>query len=215
MRTRRLVVTLAVITAALSACDDAPTPTPTPTAVPGTSAAPYLLRGPNVATYQRTDNTTLSAAALAAEGTAPNQLQELQQQGYDAGVQTTYDQPTPPTIVVTPFAELSSRAYIFTADSGAVAYFTAESARLKAATSGGTVTVVNDVPAAAVDAAIVLQEVNPGAVAGAPDNRAYVGLARRGRVVIQLFARINVNSTTVTDFLPLFASQESQLTVQP
>jgi hypothetical protein len=221
-RILRLLIGLLVLVA-VAACDDVPEGTPTPAAAqagagssgvsgPGSlSPAAFLLRAASMRDYSEASNSVLTADAVARAGNDPAEAAQLQQEGYLSGAEAVFQQPMP-AVTVTPFYEVRSRAYLFGSAAGASAFFTAESARVHRTAQGGSVTDLSAPPHDNTDGLVVLQAINAADPASAgPQNRAYLALARHGSVVVELYARINSDSTTDGQFDSLLQAQEATL----
>ncbi len=202
------VVALAML--GLSACDDnTPTSTPSPTNAFGT-AATYLLHSSAVTAYQHGTSSSITAATLADQVGDPALVTQLRDQGYTSGAQIVYNAPTQSDATV-PFVAVVSRAYLFGDATGAHAFFVAESERVSQTGAGASISPVSGAPRNNVDDLLALQETIAPDASGALESRAYLGLARRGHVVIELFAQVALAQTTDNDFLPLLAAQEGVL----
>ena len=205
----------------LSACDDTPvaTATSSPAAKSAgtatgsnTSASAFLLHGKSVSAYTHQSDLSLTAAMVASEAQVPTLAQDLQADGYQQGAEAIYQIPQQ---TVLPFADISSRVYVFKEATGAHAFYTAEMTRVNKPGAGVTVAPLNNAVHDNTDEALALQETNPPPVDGAAVDIGYLGLARRGRVVIELFGHALQPSTSADQFMQLLAAQQATLAEVP
>lgn len=194
----------------LAACSDAVSqPTAVPTALPSLSPSVYLLKPAQVAApLQRNLDITLNAAQLADQRHDSSLNSELAAEGFSHGARALYG--LKENSPAAPFTTVNSDAFLFTTAAGAHQFFRAEARRINSPPAGGTIAKLSE-PQTNTDeyAAFTATEVN------AQHNTAFVFLARRGRVIVEVYAEGDGAQTVAAQFLPLVQNQEINLAASP
>lgn len=216
MRRPLALVAAAVLLTLLAGCDQqnppAPVP-PTPSPSPGTvlSATVYLLRPDQLGGYQRSSQHVLTPAGVAGEENQPALEATLRAEGYSTGARSSFSGPSPSP--QTPFAQVVSEAAIFQSAVGAQKYLGEEMARRdRAPEGGGSVDPLADLPMQGTDQLIGLRT---SEMSGNAPFLGYLVLARRGRVVVELFCAGQAAQATQDSFLGLFRPQIALLQQPP
>lgn len=200
----------------LAGCDQtnpaAPVP---PTSAPSAGAilspTVYLLRPDQLRGYQRSSQDMLSPAGVASEESQPALEATLRAEGYTTGARSTFAAPAPSP--QTPFGQVVSEAAIFTSAVGAQRYLGEEMARRnRSPEGGGVVSPLTDLPTQGTDQ---LAGLRTSETSGSAPVLGYLALARRGRVVVELFCAGQAAQATHDNFLGLFRPQIALLQQPP
>ncbi|HEY6380144.1 MAG TPA: hypothetical protein VI316_13290 [Candidatus Dormibacteraeota bacterium] len=214
---RALVAAGLAALVAVAACDDTGGTTPAiPAAPAATASAPlpaaFLLRNDQMPGYGRSNSRVLRPDILATEANDPALATTLIDQGFLEGAEWTFSPPQPGA-PGRPFGQVVTRATIFRDAAGAGRNVETEKQQSdRAPSSGGSITVVTDLPATGVDSLTVyVAETANGAVSG----QVFLAIMRRGRVVAELFAGGDPTTATEKNFAALLLLAEGRLATAP
>jgi hypothetical protein len=192
---------------ALSACGSSSTSVSLPD-VPTLAARLYTLQPDDLSAYTRDVDTPLTPAVIASQLQQPNLQQVLTNAGMISGDEAEY---APQSGQTPPFDTINSQALVFKDSSGATSYFTSEQKRIDTVSSGGTIAPLQ-VSTTVADASYAYVSTLP---AGASTDRAYIFLARKGRVVVELFGHPKSGTSADSSFQDLVTAQDKLLATSP
>jgi len=209
MLRKRLAAVLLVsfCAATVSGCDSFTTSLSLPN-IPTLAARLYTLQPSGLPSYTRDVDTPLTPAVIADQLQQPNLQQVLINDRMVSGDEAEY---APQSGQAPPFDTINSQALVFQDAAGATSYFTGEQKRIDVAPNGGTIAPLQ-VSTKVADASFAYFSTMP---AGAPTDRAYIFLARKGRVMVELFGHPKAGAPADSDFQGLVTMQDELLATSP
>lgn len=202
-----MVVASSLCAIAISACDSSSTSLSLPN-TPTVAARLYTLQPSDLPAYTEEVDTPLTPAVIADQLQQSNLQQMLINDGMISGDEAEY---APQSGQSPTFGTINSQALIFNNVSGASNYFAGEQKRIDVAPSGGTITPLQ-VSTTVADASYAYSSTLP---AGTSTDTAYIFLARKGRVMVELFGHPSSGASADAAFQELVALQDKVLAISP
>jgi hypothetical protein len=202
-----IVVASSVCALAVSACDSGSTSVSLPN-IPTVAARLYTLQPSDLPAYTEEVDTPLTPGVIADQLQLPNLQQVLVNDGMISGDEAEY---APQSGQSPTFNTINSQALVFNDASGAGSYFAAEQKRIDVAPSGGTITPLQ-VSTTVADASYAYSSTLP---AGTSTDTAYIFLARKGRVMVELFGHPSSGTAANAAFQDLVTLQDKLLAISP
>jgi hypothetical protein len=176
--------------------------------IPTQAARLFTLAPNDLPAYTRNIDAVLTPAVIADQLQLPNLQQVLVNDGMVSGSESEYAPQSGQTLT---FDTIDSRALTFNGAPGATSYFATEQKRIDVAPSAGTIAALA-VTTSRADASYAYTSSLP---AGTSSDLAYIFLARKGRVVVELFAHPNAGTPAVSAFQSLVTMQDALLATSP
>jgi hypothetical protein len=200
-----VLISLSALT--ISGCDSSTTSLSLPN-IPTLAARLYTLQPSGLPAYTRDVDTPLTPAVIADQLQQPNLQQVLINDGMVSGDEAEY---APQSGQAPPFDTINSQALVFNDASGATSYFAGEQKRIDVAPNGGTIAPLQ-VSTKVADASAAYFSTVP---AGTSTDRAYIFLARKGRVLVELFGHPKAGAAADSGFQDLVTMQDKLLATSP
>jgi hypothetical protein len=196
---------LALACVAVVACGS--TATSRNSAIPTVAARLFTLPPREMPAYTRSLESPLTPAVIAGQLQNSDVQQQLVNERMVSGDLAQYE---PQSGQAPPFDTVSSQAVVFEDATGAAGYYAAEQRRIDVKPAGGTIDAAA-VTTRQAEASCAYSSMLP---AGATSDTAYIFLARKGRVVVELFAH-QAAAPAATSFQSLVTMQDALLATSP